>query len=487
MKKENPNTPGKYRKLYIGLSIGAGALLVALVLFVLVFNKFSLRLELHGPEKMTIRYGESYDEMGATPLFSGTIIYPQGYETESRVEISSNLDVHKAGTYEITYTATHMLWNAQAKRTVTVIDDVPPEITLLGDSRDRTLTGRSYDEEGFRAYDEHDGDITHLVVRQEKDGKVYYRVTDSSGNQAEAVREIIYLDPNMPQLILRGEEEITLTAGTPYLEPGYEAMDIGDGLLTSQVEVDGEVNYYRGGTYTLRYHVTDSKGHTTEKQRTVHVQTVPQPETVMPQGKVIYLTFDDGPSIYTEKLLDTLKAYNVKATFFVVDSGCYDTMRRIVEEGHAIAIHSIEHDYRTIYASMDAFFEDLYATQAMIYEQTGVKTTLMRFPGGSSNTVSRFNPGVMTRLTQAVEAAGFQYFDWNVDSDDAGKAKTTAEVYKNVIGNVGYAPYSIVLQHDTKECSVEAVEKIILWGLANGYTFLPLEPSSPTVHHPVGN
>ena len=171
----------------------------------------------------------------------------------------------------------------------------------------------------------------------------------------------------------------------------------------------------------------------------------------------------------------------------MVDSGCYDTMRRIVEEGHAIAIHSIEHDYRTIYASMDAFFEDLYATQAMIYEQTGVKTTLMRFPGGSSNTVSRFNPGVMTRLTEAVEAAGFQYFDWNVDSDDAGKAKTTAEVYKNVIGNVGYAPYSIVLQHDTKECSVEAVEKIILWGLANGYTFLPLEPSSPTVHHPVGN
>ena len=72
MKKENPNTPGKYRKLYIGLSIGAGALLVALVLFVLVFNKFSLRLELHGPEKMTIRYGESYEEMGATPLFSGT-------------------------------------------------------------------------------------------------------------------------------------------------------------------------------------------------------------------------------------------------------------------------------------------------------------------------------------------------------------------------------------------------------------------------------
>ena len=140
MKKENLNTPGKYRKLYIGLSIGAGALLVALVLFVLVFNKFSLRLELHGPEKMTIRYGESYEEMGATPLFSGTIIYPQGYETESRVEISSNLDVHKAGTYEITYTATHMLWSAQAKRTVTVIDDIPPEITLLGDSRDRTLT-----------------------------------------------------------------------------------------------------------------------------------------------------------------------------------------------------------------------------------------------------------------------------------------------------------------------------------------------------------
>ena len=487
MKKENPAPPGKYRKLYIGLTIGVTSLLLLGVVFLFAINRFDLQLRLNGPEEITLRYGQAYEEPGATPHFSGTVIYPQGYTPDAQVVINSNLDVHQAGTYEICYTASHWLWSAETRRRVHIVDDVPPQITLLGDPRSRTIQGKPYTEQGFTAWDEHDGDITHLVRIQEKDGVIHYRVSDASGNQAEAVRRIEYVDPYLPQLILRGDEEITLTAGTPYREPGFDAVDIGDGLLTDRVQIDGEVDYYRRGSYTLRYHVTDSKGLTAEKQRIVHVQAVPQPTTVMPQGKVIYLTFDDGPSIHTDKLLDTLKAYNVKATFFVIDTGEYDTMRRIVEEGHAIGIHSMEHNYRNIYASMDAYFQDLYAAQAMIYEQTGVKTTLMRFPGGSSNLVSRFNPGVMTRLTQAVETAGFQYFDWNVDSDDAGKAHTTKEVFNNVINHVGYDSYSIVLQHDTKECSVEAVEAIITWGLANGYTFLPLEPSSPTIHHRVGN
>lgn len=487
MKKENPSPSGKYRKLYIGLTIAVAALLLWGLLFLFVINRFDLQLKLNGPEDITLRYGQTYEEPGATPHFSGTVIYPQGYTPDTQVVISSNLDVHKVGTYEIRYTASHWLWNAEAIRSVHIVDDVPPQITLHGDPRSRTVLGHAYEEQGFTAWDEHDGDITHLVRTKEKDGVIYYQVSDASGNQAEAVRVIEYVDPHLPQLILRGEEEITLTAGTPYLEPGFAAVDIGDGLITDRVQIDGEVDYYRRGSYTIRYQVTDSKGLTAEKQRIVHVEAVPQPDTVIPQGKVIYLTFDDGPSIHTQKLLDTLKAYNVKATFFVIDSGEYDTMRRIVEEGHAIGIHSMEHNYRKIYASMDAFFADLYATQAMIYEQTGVKTTLMRFPGGSSNLVSRFNPGVMTRLTQAVVTAGFQYFDWNVDSDDAGNAHTTEEVFSNVISNVGYDSFSIVLQHDTKECSVEAVEAIITWGLANGYTFLPLEPSSPTIHHRVGN
>ena len=86
-----------------------------------------------------------------------------------------------------------------------------------------------------------------------------------------------------------------------------------------------------------------------------------------------------------------------------------------------------------------------------------------------------------------MQEQGFRYFDWNVDSNDAGGAKYTSEVYNNVINGVSKKQISVVLQHDSKEFSVNAVEKIILWGLSNGYTFLPLDESSPICHHTIRN
>ena len=118
---------------------------------------------------------------------------------------------------------------------------------------------------------------------------------------------------------------------------------------------------------------------------------------------------------------------------------------------------------------------------------TGIRTNIMRFPGGSSNLVSSFNEGIMSTLVEAVQNAGFQYFDWNVDSNDAGGAKKTKTVLNNVIAGVQKGRISVVLQHDIQPYSVDAVEDIILWGLENGYTFLPLEPNSPNCHHTVQN
>ena len=112
---------------------------------------------------------------------------------------------------------------------------------------------------------------------------------------------------------------------------------------------------------------------------------------------------------------------------------------------------------------------------------------LMRFPGGSSNTISSFNPGIMTRLTKAVEEKGFRYFDWNVDSNDAGGARTASKVYSNVVSGIGDKKAAVVLMHDIKSYTIDAIEKIIVWGLDNGYTFLPLTADSPTCHHGVNN
>ena len=183
-----------------------------------------------------------------------------------------------------------------------------------------------------------------------------------------------------------------------------------------------------------------------------------------------------------------LEKYNVKATFFVVGTSRLDYLDDIAEAGHAIGVHTNTHVFKDIYASEEAFFKDFYALYNKTFDLTGIKTDICRFPGGSSNTTSRkYCVGIMTKLTQAVEEKGFAYFDWNVDSNDAGGAKTAEEVYQNVISGIGNKKAAVVLQHDIWEYSVDAVEKIIQWGLANGYTFLPLDHDSPGAHHPVNN
>ena len=236
--------------------------------------------------------------------------------------------------------------------------------------------------------------------------------------------------------------------------------------------------------------MTDDAGRATTAQRTVIVEAAKQPEIVQPEGRVIYLTFDDGPSAYTEELLAILEKYNVKATFFVVgnNSNLAKRLKAIADGGHSIGIHTMTHNFAQIYASEEAFLQDLYGMQALIYEHTGIHTTLMRFPGGTSNTISaNYCKGIMTQLAKTVTALGFQYFDWNVDSDDAGRAKTAEQVYQNVVNGIGNMKVAYVLQHDSKAYSVDAVEKIIQWGLANGYTFLPLTTQSPAYHHGTNN
>ena len=292
----------------------------------------------------------------------------------------------------------------------------------------------------------------------------------------------------LPDILLEGCEDYVITLGTRYEEPGFTAMDNVDGDVTAMVQVEGEVDWLTAGTYPITYTVTDSCENRTVVTRNVEVVTQPWQDTVYPEGKVVYLTFDDGPSAYTEQLLDVLDDYGAKATFFVVGSGSASMMRQIVKRGHSIGIHSVSHNYDQIYASPEAYFDDLTRMQSIIYDNTGVKTTLMRFPGGSSNLVSRHScEGIMTFLTQAVQDAGFQYFDWNVYSGDAGETKKTEKVADNVIEGIQQHRVSIVLQHDIHSYSVDAVEEILQWGKRNGYRFLALQTDSPGFHHDLNN
>ncbi len=210
----------------------------------------------------------------------------------------------------------------------------------------------------------------------------------------------------------------------------------------------------------------------------------------VPSGaKIVYLTFDDGPGPYTSRLLDVLKKYNVKATFFVTCNRAQyrNVIARAYKEGHSIGAHSCSHDYAKVYKNDGAFFSELQGVQNVIKSATGSETRLFRFPGGSSNTVSKkYNKGIVSRAAKELGKRGYAYFDWNVSSGDAGGANNANAVYNNVVRNLK-GNYSVVLQHDIKSFSVDAVERIIQYGLKNGFTFKALDTSSPTAHHRISN
>lgn len=307
-------------------------------------------------------------------------------------------------------------------------------------------------------------------------------------------RRVHVVDREKPEIRLVGAQTYTMSVGQPYAELGCIATDNLDGDLSDRVQIMGHLDRFTPGTYTLTYVATDSYNNEASVTRTVCVEEWDMDNGEMPvfgkpNGKVIYLTFDDGPWKFTPKLLDVLKKYNVKATFFVVDTAYVDLVRRIAAEGHTLALHTTSHIYKEIYASEEAYFKDLSAIQQKVKDLTGQTCTIIRFPGGSSNKSSCFNPGIMTKLTKLVEEKGFTYFDWTIDSKDTGGAKTADQVFRNVVSGIqkSQKDYSIVLQHDIKSYSVDAVESIILWGLANGYTFLPMDQNTPVHHHPVRN
>ena len=468
----------------------AAAFLLIAAAWVVVFriNHFSLSVIPVGPAEVVLEYGQTYTDPGAKAVLHGSLFWKAGIDPGIPILMEGSVDDGRLGKHTITYSAQLRSLRASADRVVRVVDTQCPVITLVPDKPEDLLPGKIYKEAGFTATDNFDGDITDRVIRVEEEGLVTYAVLDASGNPGYAERKIPVVDRTPPVITLNGGVDYSFALGTCFADPGYFAQDNIDGDLTDAVEVSGEVDWLTPGTYPVTYTVRDAMGNEACLTRNFTVRGGAQQDTVTPKGKVIYLTFDDGPGPYTHALLRVLKKYGVKATFFVVGDKNPDLLREIVEDGHSIGVHTTCHDYQKIYSDPQDYFRDLYAMQDTILRETGVETWLMRFPGGSSNTVSRkFSKGIMTTLTQAVEDAGFRYFDWNVDSDDAGSARTARKVRENVIDGLQEHRVSIVLQHDIHDYSVDAVEEIIVWAQERGYQFLPLESDSPTAHHSVNN
>lgn len=202
-----------------------------------------------------------------------------------------------------------------------------------------------------------------------------------------------------------------------------------------------------------------------------------QRETVAPDYTV-YLTFDDGPSARTAEVLDILKANGIKATFFVTGQTselAQEMMRRIVNEGHTIAIHTYTHRYTEIYASVEAYLADFDRIYNWVYQVTGVHPQIFRFPGGS---VNAYNKGIYRELVAEMDRRGFVHYDWNAMCGDAdGKVHTPEELAQNSLAVVG-ARQAIVLMHDNavRQTTVACLPAVIEGYRNAGYTFAPLTP-----------
>ena len=195
-------------------------------------------------------------------------------------------------------------------------------------------------------------------------------------------------------------------------------------------------------------------------------------------GKKVYLTFDDGPSMYTDEILDILAEYHSKATFFVIgktDDTSKELYKRIIDEGHSLGMHSYSHKYDKIYNSVEDFDKDFTKLWELLYDTTGYKPTIYRFPGGSDNLV---NDNGMDEFIKYLKDRSIVYFDWNVVSGDAtGVEYTKEQLINNVLDGVKVKNTSIVLMHDspTKETTVEALPGLLEKLIAGGAEILPLD------------
>ncbi|MBQ6494814.1 MAG: polysaccharide deacetylase family protein [Bacilli bacterium] len=406
------------------------------------------------------------------------------------VIVKDNINNKKIGTYEIEYKLKFGLINIIKKRKVKVIDNIKPDIKLKGNNVEYVCPNKEYIELGYSATDEYDGDLTNKVEIKNYKDNITYKVSDSSGNVSTITRNIKYEDIEKPTITLKGSDNITLYVGNKYNEDGYTATDNCDGDLTNKVKVTNNIDINTPGTYKVTYKVIDNSNNEITKERNITVKkwSIIRPSSGGNGKGIVYLTFDDGPNEGTTNIiLDILKEEGVQATFFVTNYGPDYLIKREYDEGHTVALHTASHQYGIVYASVDNYFNDLNQVSNRVERITGEKSMISRFPGGSSNTVSsRYSKGIMTTLTSEVKKRGYHYFDWNVDSGDAAGASIDG-VYANVINNISPNRENVVLMHDVKYTTTNALRSIIRYGKQNGYTFKKITYDTVMVTHGVNN
>ena len=286
------------------------------------------------------------------------------------------------------------------------------------------------------------------------------------------------------RLELIGAGELDWPCGVPFEDPGFIARSDDGEDRSSTVTVEGAPIPWRVGDYTITYLYSESDGSIAAARRIVHVKAQALPETVAPPAGTICLTFDDGPCENTERCLEILAAHNVKATFFIVanQTKYLHLLPKIVAGGHTLGIHCYDHrSYDMLYRDEEHYFTDFLKAQKIIHDYTGQYAHTVRFPGGSrtASYLAGTLKGGYPELYAILHDMGVRPYDWNVQPESG--TKTVEGTIMDFTHPYEPYDYAVVLQHDARRFSVEALDQMLRWAEDEGYSFAPLDTTFPEV------
>lgn len=495
-KKKNKKYILKYPKRYhLAYERIIPLLVLSILLIIMPFVLFSNNKEktkdkvearLVGNELLTLAINSDY-------LDSGFKLFVDNKEIDSKnlkYTIKDDVNPNAVGKYNVKYEIEYEDKVYELTREVEVVDKEKPVITISANEVEVYYCKKeNIINLDYQAVDNYDGVITDKVVEKRFDDHIELSVKDSSGNEVTAVVNLVLTDVVSPIIELKGSNIQYVPLNGEYIEEGAIIQDGCGKKIEELPEILSGVDTSKAGTYVVTYRYTTKEGKIISKERTVIVyESIDDIKNESTEDKVIYLTFDDGPGRYTNELLDILNKYDVKATFFVTSQfkDYVPIIKREYEEGHKIAVHTKTHKW-SIYQSVETYIKDFNDMNDIIYSYTGEKSKIFRFPGGSSNTVSRkYSKGVVRAIKNRMTDYGYVYFDWNVDSEDAAGA-SSKEIYDNVITGIKRKNNAVVLMHDIKKNTIATIEDILVYAIEKGYTFKTLDEFSPTVHHRINN
>ena len=394
---------------------------------------------------------------------------------------SSQVNVKKVGEYKVVY----KYKDEEKTLKVNVVDTLPPEF----DVKSKKVALNQTVEPSELVKNIKDASQTKVSFAKNYEfNKVGWQeieviVKDAYDNETrKKVKVNVVKDEKAPEIIV-GNANVVVGEKID-LKALATIKDDFDKNPTLKVESD-KLDTNKIGTYQVKYIAKDVSGNQSEK--TIQVEVV---DKTKDNEKVVYLTFDDGPSRHTPEVLEILKRYQCKATFFI--TGMNEKYRPYIktayDQGHTSGLHTYSHNYSKVYASTNAYFKDLDKVGKLAKEYIGFTPKYIRFPGGGSNTISRkYNKGIMSQLTKQVGKKGYIYYDWNCENGDGYAHMSQSQMLKRATSSS--AKKVMILMHDAngKQNTVDILPKVIEHYQKKGYTFKAIDDSTPVFHQHVNN